>query len=69
MYEVLQNQELASWRKVLLEMDELESMGIQQDLNKWFGGVLEVSGSYGSKYLNLGSSGNVSFSARTKMQA
>ena len=43
--------------------------GIQEDITKWFGVVVDVSGSYGERRILLFSSGGVNTSSRTRMRA
>jgi opacity protein-like surface antigen len=42
--------------------------GVEENMNHWLGGVVDASGSYGTKSVNLGSVSGVSVSSRTKMR-
>lgn len=44
------------------------NFGVQEDVTKWFGVVVDVSGSYGQKRLLVSSVGGVDISTRTKMR-
>jgi len=45
------------------------NFGVQENMNNWFGGVVDVSGNYGTKRLTVLSSGGVTVTTRTKLRS
>ena len=45
------------------------NFGVQENMNNWFGGVVDVSGNYGTKRLTVLSSGGVIATTRTKLRS
>jgi hypothetical protein len=45
------------------------NFGGQENTNSWFGGVVDVSGSYGTKYFDTVSAGGISVSLRTRFHS
>ena len=45
------------------------NFGVQENMNSWFGGVIDVSGNYGTKYVLVDNSGGVSTSTRTRLRS
>lgn len=45
------------------------NFGLQENMNDWFGGVVDVSGNYGTKNIKILSSGGVTVSTRTRLRS
>jgi len=45
------------------------NFGVQENMNNWFGGVVDVSGNYGTKRLTVLSSGGVTVTTRTRLRS
>lgn len=45
------------------------NFGVQENMNNWFGGVVDVSGNYGTKSLTILSSGGVTVKTRTRLRS
>jgi len=44
-------------------------LGVQENINRWFGGVVEVSGTYLTNRILLGQSGGVDVTLRTRLHS